>query len=107
MSRFCPKCGEELVDNAKFCKSCGYDLENHKENDVKVEPGQYRPPEAEKSHTVAMVLGYICAVLIPILGIIFAIYLLTRDEPKAKTHGKYMIIVAVVVWLISFILMMR
>lgn len=107
MSRFCPKCGEELVDNAKFCKSCGYDLENQKENDFKVSPEQYRPPEAEKSHTVAMVLGYICAVLIPLFGIIFGIYLMTRDEEKAKTHGKYIIIISAVIWFISFVLLMR
>ena len=23
MSKFCPSCGEELLDNAKFCKNCG------------------------------------------------------------------------------------
>jgi uncharacterized membrane protein YvbJ len=107
MTRYCPNCGEELVDKAKFCKSCGYDLENHKQNDYINDPGQYRPPVEEKSHTVAMVLGYICAVLIPLFGIIFGIYLLTREEQKAKTHGKYVIIVAAAIWLISFILMMR
>ena len=27
---FCPKCGTELPDNAKFCLSCGEKLTNYK-----------------------------------------------------------------------------
>ena len=29
MSKFCPFCGEELVDEAKFCKNCGKDISNY------------------------------------------------------------------------------
>ena len=101
MSKFCPNCGEELVENARFCKRCGYDLENKKESDFKPVSGQYTPQVAEKSHTIAIVIGYIAAILIPIIGIIIGIYLMTREEEKAKTHGK------IVVWILNFIFIMR
>lgn len=26
MAKFCPSCGEKLVDSAKFCKNCGKTL---------------------------------------------------------------------------------
>ena len=107
MTKFCPNCGEELVENAKFCKSCGYDIENKVQSDVQPAQGQFTPQAEEKSHTIAIVLGYVFAILIPIIGVIIAIYLMTRQEEKAKTHGKYVIIVAAVIWFISFMLMMR
>lgn len=31
LSKFCPKCGTKLNENAKFCKACGYDIVNKKE----------------------------------------------------------------------------
>ncbi|WP_298518269.1 zinc-ribbon domain-containing protein [uncultured Methanobrevibacter sp.] len=107
MSKFCPNCGEELVENARFCKKCGYDLENKKENDFAPASGQYTPQVAEKSHTIAIVIGYIAAILVPIIGLIIGVYLMTRDEEKAKRHGKYVIIVAIVVWILNFIFIMR
>ena len=101
MSKYCPKCGEQLIDDAKFCKNCGASLEGipdpHQFNN------NFQVPVVEKDHTAAIVIGYILAVLIPLFGIIIAIYLLTRDSQKAKKHGKYVIVVAVVVWFLSFL----
>lgn len=102
MTKFCPACGEELIDDANFCKRCGANISG----------GTTRPtaperPMLEKSYTAITVIGYILAFLIPILGIICAIYLLTRkDSEDANKHGKYMIIVAVVIWVISFLMVM-
>ena len=111
MSKFCPECGKELQDNAKFCKECGAKIpqvDNTVENNAIQQPTQaYAPPAAENKHTAAVVLGYICAILIPLFGVIFAIYLLTRkDSDSAKFHGKIIIGVAVVIWIISFLFMM-
>lgn len=101
MSKYCPKCGEQLVDNAKFCKNCGANLDgipnpNSREN--------ITVPVVEKEHKAAIIIGYILAILIPLLGIFVSIYLLTRDSGNAKKHGKYVLIVAVIVWFISFLL---
>ena len=45
------------------------------------------------------------AILIPIIGIIFGIYLSTRDEDDAKRHGKIMIGLSIFIWVFSFLVM--
>ncbi len=104
MTKFCPFCGEELVDEAKFCKNCGKDISSYTAPPKDQQPTHtYTPPVTENSHTLAVVLGFICAVLIPLFGLIFGIYLFTRkDSSNAKTFGIVIIALAVVVWIISF-----
>lgn len=107
MTKFCPYCGEELIDNAKFCKSCGKNVEKFTaaSNDTFTQENPYKPPVVEKDHTLALVLGIICAFIIPLFGIIFGIYLMTRqDNPKSKTHGIIVTALSVFVWLVSFII---
>ena len=104
MSKFCPFCGEELVDSAKFCKNCGKSVEISSGNENRQE---YNVPVVEKEHTAAIVIGYILAVLIPLFGVFVSVYLLTRnDSERAKKHGKYVLIVAIVVWILSAITLM-
>ena len=105
MSKFCPFCGEKLLDEAKFCKNCGKDVSAYSapgtgRNSDRV----YSVPTVEKSHTLATVLGFVFAFLIPLIGIIFGIYLATRnDSPKAKRYGIIIIVIAIIVWVISSI----
>ena len=103
MSKFCPKCGEELVDNAKFCKNCGANLEGIP-NPHQTTNDEYRVPVVEDDHKIAVIAGYVLAILIPLFGFIVGIYLLTRNSQNAKKHGKYVMIVAAVLWIISFLL---
>lgn len=105
MSIYCPFCGEELVDDAKFCKNCGKNvkeyshMENSDENNY-----TYHPPVVEKSHTLATVVGFICSILIPLIGIIIGIYLYTRkDSANAKKYGLIIIVLGVIVWIISLV----
>ena len=104
MTKFCPKCGEKLVDEAKFCKNCGEDITG-------VAPPTHvgQNPESEPKHTLRIVLGYIFAIIIPLIGLIISIYLLTRRESQRATrHGKYILIISVAWWAISlFTLMLR
>jgi len=106
MSKYCPSCGEQLVDEAKFCKNCGMNLENYQSpNNVQQARPEYRHQVAENDHTIAVVLGYILAILIPLFGIIVGIYLLTRnDSEKAKMHGKLVIGLSILIWVLSFLL---
>lgn len=61
----------------------------------------------EKSHTLATVLGFLFAILIPIIGIVFAIYLMTRnDSENAKKYGIIILILSVVIWGVSRMLLM-
>ncbi len=98
MVKYCPSCGEQLIDDAKFCRSCGAKLDSvpgAAVSEIKV---------AEKSYTIHIVVAYILALLIPLLGVIMGVYLMTRnDSEDAKRHGKYAIIVAAVIIILSFI----
>lgn len=104
MSKYCPNCGEELVDSARFCKNCGASLNEMLNPNT---TGNFSPPVVENSHTAAIVIGYILAILIPLGGLIASIYLLTRNSSRAKRHGKYVLILTVVVWTISFLSIFR
>ena len=102
MVKFCPHCGEELIDDAKFCKSCGTSLNGEAPRPVA------ERPVYEKSYTVHIVIAYVLALLVPLLGIIMGVYLVTRkDSEKANRHGKYAIIAAVLIWAVSFLTMFR
>lgn len=104
MTIFCPFCGEKLVDEAKFCKNCGKSVENYtKINNTSTNPYSFEPPVEEKSHTLATVLGFLLAILIPLFGIIIGIYLITRnDNSNAKKYGTIIIVLGALVWILSF-----
>ena len=110
---FCPSCGAEKKEGSKFCHNCGYEFKT-------VESGANQDPSpnaqlnqspnpavqtSENSHTLAKVLGYIFAILIPLIGLIFGIYLWSRDEADAKKHGKIIIGLSIFIWIISFLIM--
>ena len=120
---FCPSCGAEKKDGSKYCHNCGYEFkavesgvdqdpspnaELNQDSSPKSELNQ-SPNSAvetsENSHTLAKVLGYIFAILIPLIGLIFGIYLWSRDEENAKKHAKIIIGLSIVIWIISYILM--
>ena len=101
MSKYCPKCGEELVDNAKFCKNCGTNLENMQSPP---KSNEYTVPVVEGDHKVLIIIGYILAVLMPLIGIIISVYLLTRNSVNAKKHGKYILILGIAIWILSALL---
>lgn len=105
MTKFCPFCGEELVDNAKFCKACGKNIEEFNSS-PNYQP-DYQDGAVENDHTAATVLGFVGGLLIPLIGIIVGIYLLTRDSPTAKRNGKYVIAFSLFIWFISFIIIFR
>ena len=98
---FCPSCGEELPEGTKFCRNCGKELRNVQKNEF----GQTQAV-VENNHNLAVILGYVFAVLIPIIGIIIGIYLYTRkDSQNAQKHAKFVIIAAVGLWAIFLIFM--
>ena len=102
MSRYCPNCGEELVDDAKFCKSCGTNLENRQTPPQKEE---HTVPVVENDHKLAIIAGYILAILMPLIGLIISVYLLTRNSENAKKHGKYIIVLSIIIWILSALLL--
>lgn len=61
---------------------------------------------AEEGNVIVVAIGYILSLLFPIIGIIFgaALYFMKKDVPYYVKHGKYIIIVGVVVAVLSFLL---
>ena len=109
---FCPSCGTERKEGSKYCHNCGYDfgnvsaeLNSNSNSNTQATQNPIPNVQSENSHTISKILGYICAILIPLFGVIFGIYLITRDEEDAKKHGKLIIGLSIVIWILSFIAM--
>ena len=60
---------------------------------------------AETMDKIIVIVGYLLAIFIPILGLIAGIvlYFVKKEDPFYLKHAKYIIIVAIVVWILSFI----
>lgn len=67
---FCSNCGKEVSDSAAACPSCGEPTKNQ----LKVDS------EKKTIGGKTIVFSYIVAVVIPIVGIVVAIYLLIRHS---------------------------
>ncbi len=55
---------------------------------------------------IIVIIGYLLAIFIPILGLIAGIvlYFVKKEDPFYQKHAKYIMIVAVVVWILGIIL---
>lgn len=84
---YCKSCGTELNDEAVVCVNCGVKTDNFEksvnENAQLIEP-EVIPDEKLKSLKTALFVGYITAVLFPLVGFIVGIYVLAKN---AVLHG--------------------
>ncbi len=99
MSKFCDNCGAELKDNDKFCEKCGSSIKQEKNYIPIIIAGyifsifSYIFPLNINSSYIGFVLG---ATLPSIIGIIIAIYLLTRNQKSLLKHGILIIIISTI-----------
>lgn len=58
------------------------------------------------SRTILAILGYILAILFPLIGVIYGLvlYFVKGDDEYIKKHAKYIIILGVVMMIISILL---
>ena len=61
---------------------------------------------AETMDKIIVIIGYLLAIFIPILGLIagFVLYFVKKEDTFYQKHAKYIMIVAVVVWILGIIL---
>ena len=61
----------------------------------------------ETTDKIIVIVGYLLAILIQILGLIAGVilYFVKKEDPFYQKHAKYIIIVAVVVWALSAIVL--
>ena len=93
----CPLCGFQNPDEADYCVKCGTPLifKNQLENNSYINPVVINKtpasePVGEKPsrfHTILVVLGYLFSILGGLVGLIIAIYLITRKDRSLKKHG--------------------
>lgn len=64
--------------------------------------------KAETKELIIAIIGYVLAIVSPLLGVIAGaiIYFTQKENPFLAKHGKYIIIVAVAIWIIAIILVM-
>ncbi|MDO5834945.1 MAG: zinc-ribbon domain-containing protein [Methanobacterium sp.] len=96
---FCPSCGTENLENAQFCQNCGKIL-NNTEN----QPFNYY--DAKKPSILIVILGYILSILGGFFGILIGLYLLSKDNPNSKFHGRNIFIIAIISMILGLILTM-
>ena len=124
----CPKCGKINDGSTYFCIYCGTIFEEYtpdkdsippillsveesngsKNDDTNQENINYTSFNQEipkkSNHRLAIVLGYFFSIMGGLIGLLIAIYLITRDDPNAKKHGKIQIGI-LVFWIIVMGLM--
>lgn len=60
--KFCPECGTENPDEAKFCRDCGYDIENLTPSNLQKNTQTKKPNQ--KNQWLAAIINIICGVFI-------------------------------------------
>ena len=93
----CPLCGYNNPDEADFCVKCGTPLllKNQLENNSYINPivikrtseSQETQPQKSRFNTILVYLGYLFSILGGLVGLIIAIYLITRKDRSLKKHG--------------------
>ena len=95
----CPLCGFQNPEEADYCVKCGSPLifKNQLENNSYINPVVINKttvgePEAEtgkrsRFSTILVFLGYLFSILGGLVGLIIAIYLITRKDKGLKKHG--------------------
>ena len=63
---------------------------------------------AETKELIIAIVGYVIAVISPLLGLIAGavIFFTQKENPFLNKHGKYIMVFAVIIWIISIILVM-
>lgn len=73
MAKYCPNCGAELVEEAKFCGSCGYKFEQMPQQpqqpEQPIQPQGYMPP-ATPGKSSKMMKGIIALIVIIVIVVI-------------------------------------
>ena len=93
----CPLCGFDNPDEADFCVKCGTPLlfKNQLKDNSYLNPivikrtsaGQEPIKQDSRFSKILVLLGYVFSILGGLIGLVIAIYLITRKDPSLKRHG--------------------
>lgn len=103
---YCPKCGEQNPDEAKFCGKCGATITAA--TGFQASHSAPGPSGATGSGAVSPMMknGMIVAsIVVPLIGIVAGIIFLLDANPEKKAAGKLWLIIgiaAAVLWTLLF-----
>lgn len=104
---FCPECGTENPDVAKFCGNCRHELNgssnepilNHSDDVVEIDNGQPAVTDGMKYGILA------ASVFIPFVGLIMGIiYMAQNDSEEKKDVGKLWLFGSLGIMVVYFLL---
>jgi hypothetical protein len=107
---FCPKCGEENPDDARFCGTCGAALPGSPVPSAAASGPPIRSSQApstpgDQTVPAGLKFGIAAAtVFIPLIGIVMGILYVVGDSPAKKAAGRLWLGVAGVMFLIYCVL---
>ena len=112
----CPLCNYSNPDEADYCVKCGsplifkQDFDNQSslnpiiiQRKVSEDAQSYNGPRTSR---IVILLGYIFSILGGLLGLIIAIYLITRKDPVAKKHGRIQLLIFIFYLVLLLILLL-
>jgi uncharacterized membrane protein YvbJ len=105
---YCPKCGQQNSDDARFCGKCGATMSAPPPPPaapahVHAHSGA---PAAASPHATGVVSQgmrtgmIICSIVLPIVGIIVGVLFMLDANPEKKTAGKLWLIIGIVAGII-------
>ena len=123
----CPRCGKMNDGNLDFCIYCGtyFDDYNEEDNNDNLffirsmtndgRPGKKQvvrlnemPDNLQKpKHRLAILLGYLFAILGGLIGFVFAIYLITRKDKNARRHGLIQLVILLIEYALIGVLILN
>ena len=95
---FCPLCGYQNPDEADFCVKCGTPLlfksqfnnNDNSRNPIIIQKTMSTGSGISQHGGMTkwlIIFGYLFSILGGLLGLIIAIYLITRKDPNVRKHG--------------------
>lgn len=112
----CPLCGYRNPDEADFCVKCGTPLlfkSQFQESADGVKPiviqkniTMGNEPEFKRTSRLLIAIGYFFTIIGSLIGLLIAIYLITRKDPTAKKHG-YIQIAITIVYLAAIVILLK
>ena len=113
----CPLCNYPNPEEADYCVKCGsplifkQQLENNESalNPIIIQKAVSENAQAyngKPTSRLLILLGYIFSILGGLIGLIIAIYLITRKDPVAKRHGRIQLLIFVFYLIILLILIL-
>lgn len=95
--RICPLCGYENPEEADFCVKCGTPImfvnspQNNTIGPIIIKKQESNPENSTAGRsrfmTILIVFGYVFSILGGLVGLIIALYLVTRKDANIRKHG--------------------